>query len=423
MAMRRLLAITHETTLTGAPMNLLHFLTWVRENTDVELHVLALSDGPLRHRFERVARVTVLDRNPLATAMAVLQQGLVQLGSSTAWKPVARARLAPQLRRFEGFDLVYSNSLASTAILPALPAATATVSHVHELQVALRTWRPADHVKTLVEVPDAWIAASGAVAEMLTEELGLPADRVLLHHEFIDAEAVAARRVPLREVERHRRELGIPADAAVVLGAGTIDWRKGADNFVQLATEVRRRTREPVRFVWVGGDLVGTDWERIRSDIDRTGSDHVHFVGVKPDPVPWFAMADVFALTSREDPYPLVGLEHAALGVPIVTYRNGGMPELLEAAGPEAAVGIADHLDVGGLADRVLALLNSDRLHRVAGSQLRRAVLDDHDVSVAAPRLHADLDRLVRSRAARPSGSPAATRIGGSQVGGVSSNP
>lgn len=394
--LRRMLAVTHETTLTGAPMNLLHFLTWVRDHTDVEVHTLVVQDGPLRHRFEQVSEVTVLDRSAVAKLLGTAQGGLLSLGSSRAWKPVAVARLVPQLRHLRDFDLVYSNSIASTAVLPYLPPARAVVSHVHELHVAMRTWRPAEHVRALRELPDAWIAASGAVRAMLVNEFRLPSDRVLLHHEFIDTAAITDRRLTLRETERHRRELGLPADAAVVVGAGTLDWRKGPDLFVQLAAEVRRRTREPVSFIWVGGDRTGTDWQRIRSDIERTGSDQVHFIGLKPDPVPWFALADVFALTSREDPYPLVCLENAVLGTPIVTYRNGGIPELLEAAGRDAATGIVDHLDVGALAERTLAFLESDELHQRAGRQLRDHTLRHHDVHNAAPLLLADLRRLTQ---------------------------
>lgn len=401
MRLGRMLAVTHETTLTGAPMNLLHLLTWIHDHTSIEVHLIALQDGPLRHRFEDVCDVTVLDKSSVAGLLGVAQQGLIHLGSSRAWKPVARARLQPQLRRFTGYDLIYSNSIASSGILPYLPRAGAVVSHVHELQVALRTWRPPEYLEAL-DRSDAWIAASGAVRDLLVDERGYPADRVHLHYEYIDARAVARREVPLRVIERNRRDLGIPADAAVVMGAGTIDWRKGAELFVQLAAEVRRQTREPVRFIWVGGDLVGTEWERIRSDIKRTGNDHVRFIGVKPDPIPWFAMADVFALTSHEDPFPLVCLEHAARGIPVVTYRNGGMPELLEAAGPDAALGIADHLDVGGLARCVLAKLNSDEHHRRAGEQLKRRVLEHHDVAVAAPRLLADLEELVGRRGRAP---------------------
>ena len=351
MTVRRMLAVTHETTLTGAPMNLLHFLGWIKDNTSIEVDLLALQDGPLRHRFDQVCDVTVLDRSRLLRMLGVVQQGLLHLGSSRAWKPVARARLHPQLRRFDGYDLVYSNSIASGAVLPYLPPgrcggesrarAAGGTAHLATSGVPRRDRRSVRRLdRRLGRGPGpprrgAWVR----------RRPGPAAPRV--HRRSNDRRVASSRR---GELERHRRELGIPADAAVVVGAGTLDWRKGADLFVQLAAEVRRQTREPVSFVWVGGDLSSANWERVRSDIERTGSDHVHFVGIKPDPIPWFAMADVFAFTSREDPFPLVCLEHAALGIPIVTYRNGGMPELLEAAGPDAAIGIVDHLDVGSIA-------------------------------------------------------------------------
>jgi glycosyltransferase involved in cell wall biosynthesis len=398
---RSLLAVAHEATLTGSPMNLLHLLRWVRANTDVEVRTLVLRDGELRHRFEEVGPVTMLDRWAVPALLGTVQAGLQHLGSSRAWKPVAAARLTPQLRSLRGNDLVYLNSLPSIGVLPYLPAGGAVVAHAHELEVAYRTWRNPRDVELFASAPDRWIAASGAVRSLLVDEIGLPPERVLLHHEFIDAQAIVSRSLGLREIEACRREMRIPSNAAVVVGAGTVDWRKGPDLFVQLACEVRRRTREPVHFVWVGGDLRSIDWERVRSDRDRAGADHVHFVGVKPDPLPWFAMGDVFALTSREDPYPLVALECAALGKPIVTYRNGGIPELLDASGPEAAGGVIDHLDVGAMAARIIDLLDHDRLRRTVGDQLRSHVLDHHDVSVAAPRLWADLEAVAR--ASKPS--------------------
>lgn len=404
MAKVRMLCVAHEVTLTGSPMNLLHLQRWLLEHTDAELHTLALHDGALRHRFEELGPVTLLDRRSLAALLGSVQAGLQHLGSRRLWRPVAAARLTPQLRGLSGFDLVYLNSLPSIAVLPYLPPAGAVVAHAHELQVAYRTWRSVEDREAFRSRPDAWIAASGAVRDLLVDEVELPAERVLLHHEFIDGKSIARRSIGLREVEANRRELRIPSDASVVVGAGTVDWRKGADLFVQLACEVRRQTREPVHFVWVGGDLRSPDWERVRSDRDRAGADHVHFVGVKPDPQPWFAMADVFALTSREDPFPLVALECAARATPIVTYRNGGIPELLEASGPEAALGIVDHLDVAQMARRTIDLLDIDGLRRAAGHQLQQRVLEHHDVTVAAPRLWADLQRVVEAGRTRSSG-------------------
>lgn len=394
MTLRRMLAVTHEATITGAPMNLLHLLTWMKEHTSVETHLLVVSDGPLRHRFEQVTDVTILDRSVAAKALGVTQRGLRHLGSRRAWRPVAAARLVPQLRHLTDFDLVYLNSLTSLSVVPYIPRGGRVVSHVHELQVALRTL-PEPERALLTDAPDRWIAASAAVRALLVDEVGIDPDHVLLHHEYIDPEPFLDVAPPARQVEQVRRDLRIPSDAAIVMGAGTVEWRKGPELFVQLATETRRRTREPIHFVWVGGDLTGSDWQRVRSDIDRAGADHVHFVGVKPDPVPWFAMADVFALTSHEDPFPLVCLEHALMGHPIVTYRNGGMPELLDAAGPAASRGVVDHLDVGALADRTIELIESDRHRLDAGRQLRDRVLGHHTVDVAAPKLLADLQVLA----------------------------
>lgn len=394
MTMRRLLAVTHEATVTGAPMNLTHLLRWIRDNTDVEVHTLVLQDGPLRSRFEAVGDITVLDRSRAAKLLHVAHRGLLHLGSSRAYKPVARARLIPQLRALSDFDLVYLNSLPSLSVLPYLPGSPRAVHHVHELAVAIRTWQQTPEYELFTHRPDRWIAASGAVRDVLTGEIGLPSERVLLHHEFVEARRLSQLSHDPRTAAQLRRHADIPAGAAVVLGAGTLEWRKGPELFVQLATEVRRRTRDQVVFVWVGGRLAGTDWERVRSDVERTGAP-VRFVGLQADPVPWFAMADVFALTSHEDPYPLVCLESAAVGTPIVTYRNGGMPELLQAAGPDAAAGVVDHLDVGAMADQVLRLLGDDALRKETGAQLQQRVVEAHDVEAAAPRLFADLVDLV----------------------------
>lgn len=411
MGRPRLLAVAHEATLTGSPMNLLHLLRWISANTEVEVETLVLHEGSLLRRFEEVGPVHQLDRWGAQALLGTLQAGLVHLGSRRAWRPVAALRLGPQLRALGSYDLVYLNSLPSIEVLPYLRRPGAVVAHAHELAVAYRTWRSARDIDLFKTGPDRWIAASGAVRDLLVDEVELPPDRVLLHHEFIDARSLADRPVDVRAIERCRRQYRIPPDAAVVVGAGTVDWRKGPDLFVQLACEVRRRVREPVHFVWVGGDLRSPDWERVRSDRDRALADHVHFVGVQEDPVPWFAAADVFALTSREDPYPLVALECAALGVPVVTYENGGAPELLGAAGVEAARGIAPHLDVVGLAERVIALLDDEPLRRAASAQVKRQVLEHHDVAVAAPRLWADLEALLRRSAGERTPPGRATRL------------
>lgn len=394
MSVPRLLAVTHESTRTGAPMNLLHSLRWIAANTSADVHVLALRNGALRHEFEMVAPTTVLGEGRTGHALELARTGLRRLGSRKAWKSVAKLQLGGRALRGFKPDVVYMNSLGSLWALPFLPGADQIVVHVHELQVALRTTPPAEQ-ELLMKDQVTVVAASVAVADMLHKELGIPNRRIHVQHEFIDVNEVVVRDVSLRERERLRRSYRIPSDAAIVMGAGTVDWRKGPDLFIALACEVRRRTREPVHFVWVGGDLTGIEMVRLRSDLERSGADHVLFVGEQPDPLPWFTCADVFALTSREDPFPLVCLEHAALRHPIVTFRNGGIPELLDACGASAAAGVVDYLDIGAMAERVIQLLASDRERSQAGAALAAQVQMHHDVSVGAASIWSLIEQLV----------------------------
>ena len=47
------------------------------------------------------------------------------------------------------------------------------------------------------------------------------------------------------------------------------------------------------------------------------------------------------------------------------------------------------------MTDRLLALLESETLHRGAAAQLRDRVLREHDVAVGAPRLFAAIQELL----------------------------
>lgn len=391
---RRVLFVCHEGTLTGAPMNLLHLVGWVAEHTAVEPVVLMLSDGALTHRFEQICEVRVVDHHALTSGIGLAHRGMRRLGSRRIAPLLETAHLGPQLRRLGAFDLVYLNSAASISAVDHLRHDGPVVAHIHELDVAISTMWPRD-LERLRHRPSRYIAASDAVADAVVRVLGVDAETVSTHYEFIDTEAFTSARPGVRDVERIRRSQRIPTDAAIVMGVGTVDWRKGPDLFVQLATEVRRQSREPVHFVWVGGDLTGIDMVRLHADMRRSGADHVHFVGTQPDPRPWFSTADVLALTSREDPFPLVCLEHAAMGHPIVTYRNGGMVELLEAAGREAATGIVDYLDVHAMASRILDFLGDEALRTAAADQLLARTLSHHDVNVAAPALWAEVEGLM----------------------------
>ena len=383
MTLRRLLAVSHRGQVGGAPIVLEDLVRWITEHTEVEVTTVMLTRGDMYGRFREVSTVFELDE---LTAAADASGGGPLDG------------LGP-------FDLVLLNSLESLALLPALPDGVPVVSPIHELQVSCREWlRPVDG-DPLRTGPDAWIAASAPVRSMLVEEYGCPSERVHLHPSFIDVARLEGRRADARALESLRRSVGIPREAPVVMGSGTFEWRKGPELFVQLAGAVQRAAPDPVHFVWVGGNLDSVEYGRVRSDIQRAGIEHLHITGDVDEPIPYQQLADVFVLTSHEDPHPLVCLEQGALGHPVVSFRNGGIVDVLTAAGPDAAQGVVDHLDVASMAERTLELLYDERRRRRAGEQLRDRVLAAHDVPVAAPALFEDLRRSAGLTVRAPGGS------------------
>jgi glycosyltransferase involved in cell wall biosynthesis len=224
-------------------------------------------------------------------------------------------------------------------------------------------------------------------------------------------------------VAEARARLGIGDHELVVGAVGTADWRKGADLFLQVAARVRRVAPElAVRFLWVGRSLPH-DAVHHRVDVAGLGlGGTVSFVGEVADPGTYLSLMDVFCLTSREDPYPLVCLEAATLGVPVVTFANGGMVELAAADGPEPLLGCVPYLDVEAMADAVVErLVRPDRGAR-EGARLRAWVLDHHLSAVGARDIGVVLDGLRAEWEAedgRPEdgtaspGVPGADRTGG----------
>jgi hypothetical protein len=100
-----------------------------------------------------------------------------------------------------------------------------------------------------------FVACSSAVADCLTERIGVDPRKVDLVHEFIPARRLASDAGT--DGLAVRRELAIPESAFVVGGSGTPDLRKGIDLFIGVA--------QPV-----GG---GPDYELhvFRSDISGVG--------------------------------------------------------------------------------------------------------------------------------------------------------
>ena len=118
-----------------------------------------------------------------------------------------------------------------------------------------------------------------------------------------------------------RQNHGIREDQVLLLGVA-IGWhpRKGADVFMRLA-----RRLDPDRFRIV---MVGTD-----DKIDRQLPENIisiHRTANQAELAQIYTAADLFVNPTREDTFPTVNMESLACGTPVLTYRTGGSPEILD---------------------------------------------------------------------------------------------
>jgi glycosyltransferase involved in cell wall biosynthesis len=387
-ASQGILFISHDASRTGAPIALLHFLRWFKKNSSRPFSILLPSDGDLSPAFAELAETWAIDRSRWCPG-GIRRSLLNGMG------------LAARARRFEIADiqtfaarcnpgLVYVNSIASAQSIDLLRPKVPVLIHVHELEYLFRT-TASPVLSSLLAQTHQFIACANVVKENLIQKHRILSERVATVYESIAVDQVRSDRTRQQVLE----ELRVPASGALFIGGGSHNWRKGADLFVQLARIVSRR-RPNAYFVWIGGSA--RDVIEIEHDVRLAGlAENVRFTGAVPKSADYFAAADVFVLTSREDPYPLVCLEAAALAKPIVCFAGaGGMPEFVE----DDCGFVVPYLDLTAMAERIVSLLDSPESRTTLGAAARRKVTERHDINRTAPRILEIMERTLCARKA-----------------------
>ena len=376
----RVLFLSHSASLNGASILLLEFMRWLRQQVDWDLHVQVHGSGPLLHHFESVARTTIW-RDPGPRLQALLPPSMPWLRGALAG---GYAALSGPSR---GFDLVYANTAAAEPMVRALRGRSRPLLwHVHELQYTLQLSLRGAAAQARFRTADRYVAVSAAVRDTLVAAYGIAAHRIdavpgfVPGHDATDEEKLA-KRVKLRA------ELQLPADAFLVGACGSQGWRKGSDVFLQVARclcalpEARK-----LHFVWVGGADADAGCLAFGHDLRALGLQaRCRHVPTTSDARDWYAAMDAFALTSREDPFPLVVLEAADRGLPIVGFENaGGANEFIAASGGGMRV---PYLDVQAFAQALLRLHLEPGLACETGRRGRQEVRSHHRVHIQGPAL------------------------------------
>ena len=360
----KVLFISHDAYRAGAQLLLLGFIQWFKSQTAEEPGILLAGDGELQPQFEALGKVYSWRKYSQVSRRHL---------PMTWWH---NQRILSKLKH-QHFDLIYANTAINGELLQALAVLKVPVlTHVHELAFWLNKAGPANWQGVTINTKH-YIAAAHAVKNELLIR-GLSAEKVRVIYEY--TEALGPKQ---NKSGGLHAKLKLPSEVLLVGACGGEIWRKGKDLFVPLAetTLANYQRQQPVHFVWIGGSLD----EQIQQQWEQSAyKAQIHFVSHLPNAATYFNDLAVFAMLSRDDPFPTVNLEAGIRNVPVLAFaESGGSPELLE-RWPEQIIPFEN---VEAYAARILYLLNNNQERQLLGLELANHIESHFLIDHIGPQL------------------------------------
>ncbi len=303
------LLVGHDAQLHGAQQLLLNIGAMLQRRFGVPVRFLLVQDGgPLLDAYRQIGPAQVLQPG------GSLDDALESLG------------LMPG--EADGLSVI-TNTVVTGEVVSALrKRRMRIVSLIHELGHLIRERQLEDCARGIAQDADVVVFPSAFVEASFDEVAGGRPRRSVVRPQGIYGDLRRARPDRAAILEK----LGLPAGARLVVNAGYADLRKGFDLFVELSKR-QDLLGDDVFFLWVGRrDPQLMHW--LETDPVMSQSSHLRLLDFTDQVLDYVAVADVFALTSREDPFPSVMLEALALGVPVVAFADtGGSADVLAEPG------------------------------------------------------------------------------------------
>ncbi|GAB3330344.1 hypothetical protein GCM10027299_34870 [Larkinella ripae] len=378
--MKKILLIGHDANRAGAQLVLLQLLQLLNQR-NIPTHLLLCGDGPLEPDYRQLTTVSKWPR-PVEKLFGRWIDKVLYLLRIGQWlhrrEEQRRQAVFEAELRAQNIGLVMVNTITNSKayrriydLVEGLPV----ILFVHELEMAIRMYTEPDNLRFMLDHTDRLIAVSKAVANHYVTTYGFDPAHISTF-QLIDIPNLLQKIDRARQLPDVMVQHGIPEQAIIVGGCGNAEWRKGNDLFNGIAQQVIARFPDrPIYFVWVGmprNEL----YEDLALDLKKAGlSERVLLIEPTPEVFRYTTRFDLFALCSREDPYPLVVLEAALSETPVVCFEKaGGAPELVETDGGF----VVPYLDTVAMADRIGELIDDPVQRRTMGQNLRKKVIERH---------------------------------------------
>jgi glycosyltransferase involved in cell wall biosynthesis len=273
---------------------------------------------------------------------------------------------------------VYLRQWAGTSDLSSLRGLLRTISHFVQSALEGHVYRRARFV----------VVPSKGLWRELAETHAVRTQGLVLILNPVDIEYYSA---DITQKRAARLALNLPFDGSVLVFVALGHFeRKGLGPLIKALADARL---QKVRLLVVGGSSTATEPYRALAENLGLGC-RIAFFGNQEDPRRFFWASDAFILPSRYEVFPLVALEAAASGLPLITTHLNGIEEFARAG--ETGFFIKDR-SAQSIADAVQEFLALSAMERSELAVNARSAVSGFGLNEFASRWE-DLYRRLLSR-------------------------
>jgi len=293
----KLLLVGHDANKHGAQLLTLNIFKTLKRRFGIDVVCVLLDGGPLTSEYKNIGETYTAD------------------GSLEKFKEVVqKIHLKETIK-----SAICNTTVTGLCVKHLSQLGINTLSLVHELPTLINEYKLQGHAKAIVNHANNVVFAADFVKEQFCNIVGDSKANLVVKPQGIYQTLTENKQAS----KLLRDKLNLNHQAKIVVNSGFADLRKGFDLFIQIAKAAVKRD-DSFHFVWLGNIEAGLNNWVLRDIQDTALMKHIHIVPFTLEISLYLEGADVFAMTSREDPFPSVVLESLALGTPVVGFENGG---------------------------------------------------------------------------------------------------
>ena len=364
-----LLVFGHEATRTGAPIALLGIIKQLAQEQKFHISVILKRGGPLVSDYQNLCQTMVL-------------------GSASASNRKCLGWMAERLKYIQHQVICLSSTVDTQEAVAAFgEKGFSIISLIYEMPASINKWfGGAATMKIFDRYSQRLIFPSYLTYQQLHEEYEIDQKKTCIIPPGVAFGYLKTEIPSLRK--KLCNELGLHDGVKIIVGCGSCDRRKGFDLFIQagkklIEDSIQKNRAVPI-FLWVGTYLSCNYAVKHIAKIPENIRNYFIFLEERPSVEEIIGAADVFFLSSREDPFPLVALTAAGYGVPIVLFAGmtgveGAFPERSYYSIPESNI------------DTACEVLTT-ALKRVNFDESSKLIRNEYSLSGYAAKIKLELD-------------------------------